>query len=328
MSITTVDLTRWNCISIGCGVIAWVLIGLVSNFGWGALNDLELILLLALWVITPLAIPLTTPLKERQLSRALSRLILLLHPFAALSGGISFLLGTGALAAAAAGMWFLFTALLALLGIIRLRDIGSVSLADACLAIALIYVPIGGAWLVLARLGVQPLSFGQHTVLLTAIHFHYISLAALITTGLIGQAIQGTQGAVPRALYRAAAGGMLVNPLLVAAGITLTQVTGADVLESAAATLLALSLILLALLSLRFIVSSATSWLAKGLLLVSSMAVFFTMLAAGAYALGAATEAWTITISQMIAVHGWINALIFGFCGLLGWRLRARQQEQ
>jgi hypothetical protein len=51
------------------------------------------------------------------------------------------------------------------------------------------------------------------------------------------------------------------------------------------------------------------------------------MLVAGAYALGTATGAWTITVSQMIVVHGWINALAFGLCGLLGWRLKMRRKE-
>ena len=84
---------------------------------------------------------------------------------------------------------------------------------------------------------------------------------------------------------------------------------------------------LIALLSLRFIVPTTTPLLAKGLLVFSNTAVLITMLFAGAYALGAATGGWTITISQMITVHGWVNALAFGLCGLLGWRLKVEQEE-
>jgi hypothetical protein len=51
------------------------------------------------------------------------------------------------------------------------------------------------------------------------------------------------------------------------------------------------------------------------------------MLFAGAYALGVATGAWTISIPQMIAIHGLENALVFGFCGLLGWRIRRGQES-
>lgn len=192
----------------------------------------------------------------------------------------------------------------------------------AIFAVALIYVPIGGAWLVLDRLGLQPLGFSQTTVLLTAVHFHFITLTALMMTGLTGQVIQQRQRGGPWQLYRVLIGCMLVAPLLVATGITVTQVTGRRELESTAATLFALCLILIALFTLRFIVPATAPLLARGLLLVSSASVVFTMLFASAYALGTVTRLWTITISQMILVHGWVNALVFGMCGLLGWWFR------
>lgn len=327
MSINTIDLTRWNLISSGLGAISWVCIVVLSAFGWGALNALDLILLLALCVLTPLAIPLAISSKEHQPLCKLYRLIILLQPVATLSGGVSLLLSTGPLAAAAAMLWLLFTGLIALPGMGRLQKIGSTPLPDICLLIALISLPIGGIWLVLARLGEQLLGFGQQKELLTAIHFHWISLVALLVTGLTGHSIQASMGAALQTLYRVAAWGVLINPLLVAAGITLTQVTGKDFLESTAATLLALSVILIALLSLRLLLPATASRLAKGMLLASNSAVFFTMLLAGAYALGSATGAWTITTTQMIAIHGWTNALVFGLCGLLGWRLRSAAPE-
>jgi hypothetical protein len=325
MSFNSLDLMKWNRISAGLGGLIWLLMLCVWIPGWLALNTLEVLLLLALLVIAPLAVPLAASSKQGRLYQRLYRLVVMVQPLAALIGGASFLLRAGPFAAAAAGVWLLFTALVGLVGLLRLFGNGGVSLADVCLSAALVYLPIGGAWLALARLGVQPLGFGQHTDLLTAIHFHYIPLAALLITGLTCRALPAAPGSIWRRVTHIAAIGMLVNPLLVAAGITLTQVTGKDVLESAAATLLALSLIAIGVLSLRFIIPNTPSLLAKGLLLVSSTAVCFTMLAAGAYALGNATGAWTITIDQMIAIHGWINALIFGFCGLLGWRLRLRQ---
>ena len=325
MSLKRLDLMKWNRISASLGGLVWLLALCVWIPGWLALDTLKVLLLLALLVIAPLAVPLAASPQKGRLHRSLYRLVVILQPFAALIGGASFLLGAGPLAAAAAGVWLLFTALIALVGLLRLFGKGSVALADVCLSAALVYLPIGGAWLALARLGVQPLGFGLHTDLLTAVHFHYIPLAALLITGLTCQALPAAPGSVWRAISRIAALGVLVNPLLVAAGITLTQVTGKDILESAAAALLALSLIAVGLLSLRFIIPNTALLPAKGLILVSSTAVCFTMLSAGAYALGNATGAWAITIDQMIAIHGWINALIFGFCGLLGWRLKLRQ---
>ncbi len=324
MFLNSFDLTRWNRISIALGGTVWILLVLASGFGWILLNNLELLLLLALFVITPLAVPLVLlPMKYRLFYR-LSSLILFLQPFAAFIGGISFLLDIGPLAGAFAIVWLLFTGLLTLLGLARLYQVRR-SFPDICLAVALLYLSIGGAWMVLSRLGLQPLGFGAYTVLLTAVHFHFIALAALVITGLTGQAMRSGRRKFSLITYRIAALGVLVNPILVAAGMTIAQLTGMHFLDTAPADLLALSLILIALLGLRFVVPETISLLAKVLLVFSYTTVFFTMLFAGAYVLGTATGAWTITLSQMIMIHGLENALGFGLCGLLGWRLRAER---
>ena len=328
MSLYAFNLTRWNRISLGFGATLWIVIALASLFGWIAFDELQILLLLALFVIVPLAVPLVALPTKNRLLKQLFALVLFIQPFAALIGGASFLFSMGPLAAAIAVVWFLFTVLIALLGNALLLQESGRHLANASLAVALIYLPIGGAWMVLARSGIQPLGFGAHTDMLTALHFHFIPLAALIIIGLTGRAIQATRRGIPWKIYRVLAACMLVNPLLVAAGITMTQVTGVRWLESSAACLLAFCLILIALFNLRYIIPTTTSLIARVLLLLSSTAVIFTMLAAGAYALGAATGLWTITISQMVLVHGWVNALIFGFCGLLSWRLRRAQEKE
>jgi hypothetical protein len=297
-------------------------------FGWIMLDDLKLILLLALFVIIPLAVPFVPFPKESGLLRDLFWLVMFLQPFAALLGGASLVLDTGLLAAACAIAWLLFTVLMALIGMIWLLHRSARQMANACLAIALVYVPIGSLWLVFDRLGIQPLGFSRVIVLLTAVHFHFITLAALIITGLTGHAIQATQIDFARKVYRVLAACMLVGPILVAGGITLTQVMGVRFLETVGACLLALSLLLIALLNIRYVVPATVSLLTKGLLFFSSMSVVMSMLFAGAYTLGAETGVWTITISQMIIVHGWVNALAFGFCGLLGWRLKSEQHEE
>lgn len=257
-----------------------------------------------------------------------------LQPWAAFLGGTAFFLPTGLLAAAFASVWGGYTGLLVLLGLVQLcqmRRSHCLSLADLCLTGALLYLPAGGAWMVLARWGLQPLGFGVDTELLTAVHFHVIPLAALVITGLTGQAlhnIPATHRGRYWMAYRVAAFGVLIDPLLVAAGLTGAQITGVPDLGTAPADLLALSLILLALLGLRFILPTIISRFAQVLVALSYLTVFFTMLIVGAYTLGAATGAWTITIAQMIAIHGLENALLFGCGGLLGWRLRAEQESQ
>ncbi|HZR43940.1 MAG TPA: YndJ family transporter [Ktedonobacteraceae bacterium] len=322
MYLRSLDPIKWNRISLSFGAIAWMTIVLARLLGWVEIDDLDLLLLLALCVITPLAITLVPLPGEKRLLRDLACRVMFLQPFATLVGAASLLSERGFFAVIEALVWLLFTLLTALLGVMMFLEKSGRQLISVCLAVALIYVPIGSTWLLLDRLGLQPLGFSQTTVLLTAVHFHFITLAALLMVGLTGQAIQATQRSVLWKIYCALASCMLVNPLLVATGITVTQVTGMHWLEAAAATLFALCLILIALFTLRFTVPATPSRLARLLLIVSSTAVVFTMLFAGAYALGAATRLWTLTFSQMILVHGWINALVFGLCGLLGWRLR------
>lgn len=328
MSLHALDLTRWNRVSIGLGGTIWLVVALPRLLGLFMIGDLELILFLALCMITPLVIPLVSFPRENRLIYELVCLIIFLQPFATLPGGISLFMSRGVFAAVAATIWLLFTLLIALLGLLLLMQKRGRQLANICLAVAFIYVPIGGVWMVFDRLGIQPLGFSRTTVLLTAVHFHFITLAALIITGLTGRAIHAMQRRGLWKIYRVIAGCMLVNPLLVAAGITVSQVTGVSFLESVGAYLLAFCLISIALFNLSFVVPATTPLLARVLLVISSTAVVFTMLFVCAYILGAVTGKWTITISQMITFHGWVNALVFGLCGLLGWRLKLNQGKE
>lgn len=334
MSLHKDQVVRWNGISLGLGGGVWGGIVCARLLGWTQLNDLEIVLLLALFVITPLALPFVFSQHEGPLFSKWAALVVFVEPLVAFLGGTTFFLPTGSLAAVFAAVWGGFTGLLALFGLVQLCQMQRshrLSLSTLCLAGALLYLPAGGAWMVLARWGFQPLGFGVHTDLLTAVHFHVIPLAALVITGLTGQALHEsltTRRGICWTAYRIAALGVLIDPLLVAAGLTGAQITGLPNLDTAPADVLALSLILLALLGLRFVVPTTTSRFARVLVTLSYLTVFFTMLVAGAYTIGAATGAWTITIDQMIAIHGLENALLFGCGGLLGWRLRAGWEGQ
>lgn len=334
MSLHRDRLARWNNISAGLGGGIWVGSVFVRMCGWTQLNALEIVLLLALFVLTPLALPFVLFRYTGLLGTQWMALVMFLQPLAALLGGVAFVLPTGSLAALFAAAWGGFTGLLALSGLVQICQMfrkHRLSLAEFCLAGALLYLPVGGAWMVLARWGLQPLGFDVHTDLLTAVHFHVIPLTALVITGLTGQALHErltTRRGIWRTAYRIAALGVLIDPLLVAAGLTGAQITGLPDLDTAPADLLSLSLILLALLGLRCIVPTTISRFARVLVTLSYLTVFFTMLFAGAYTIGVATGAWTITIDQMIAIHGVENALLFGCGGLLGWRLRAGREGQ
>ncbi|MGE5334430.1 MAG: YndJ family transporter [Nitrososphaerota archaeon] len=331
--VSPVRLRQWNGGSAVAGGIVWATVMLLRPSGAVTLNDLDAFLLLAMLVVVPLAIPLAAPADTRQrrrVYRALYQLAIITQPVAALFGGFALFAATGSsVATIAALIWLLFTALLGVTGLIAFAGMlwqRQMRLAEACLALALVYLPIGGVWFALARQGMRPLGFSPTIVLLTAVHFHFITLAALVMTGRTGLAFRPVQKGIARHAHRVAALGMITGPLLVAAGITLAQLTEWRAPESTAAVLLTLSLMMVATLSLRYIVPTTRTAPARALLVISGSAVLLTMAIAAIYAVGSATGAWAIPIARMIAIHGWLNALAFGLCGLLGWRLRLARE--
>src|SRR5215831_12146042 len=110
------DLLHYNRLSIALGSVVVALVTLSRWLGWLQLGDLELILLLALAVIVPLAVPLTVQPAGQGPLPSLSRLAILVQPLATFIGGVSLLQARGPLAAATAIVWLLYTVLLALAG--------------------------------------------------------------------------------------------------------------------------------------------------------------------------------------------------------------------
>jgi len=145
MSLQIHNPVRWNRVSLALGGAAWTIIVLARLSGWIALGDLELILLLALCVITPLALPLVPLPKENRLPAELARWLMFLQPFATLIGGIALLSERGFPATIEALVWLLFTMLIAVLGAMMLLQKSGRQLGTAIFAVVLIYVPIGSA---------------------------------------------------------------------------------------------------------------------------------------------------------------------------------------
>jgi hypothetical protein len=173
-----------------------------------------------------------------------------------------------------------------------------------------------------ARLGINPLGFGDTIVILTAVHFHYAGFAAPLLAGLAGRRLAQIRPPL-RKLFRPVAAGIVAGIPLVAAGISLSRS-----LEVIAALLLATSLACLALLIIIAIVPVTRPRAAQVLLAVSAVSVVVTMLFACAYAVGPLAGVTLITIPQMVLVHGWVNAIGFVLCGLLGWTILISHEPQ
>ncbi len=308
-------LNGWSRASTLLGVAVWLGAFALSVADPARLDSAELLLLLALFVVTPLSLALVAPTDPNDHRATVYRAAMLAQPVAALLAAASFAVQSGLLAAALVLPWLLFMGLVALYGFMRLVASRFSRVDEVCIAFGLLYLPIGAAWLILARFGARPLGFAEIIVFLTAIHFHFIPLTALVLTGLVGRRLAEVRpSAWP--IYRVAALGVIIGPALVAGGITFSLL-----LETIAAVVLAGSLVTVGALTLVYILPATHPRLGRGLLVASSFALFVAMSFAVAYALGRWTGAWTLTIPRMIQGHGWVNALGFGLCGLLAWRL-------
>ncbi|MBA3826397.1 MAG: YndJ family transporter, partial [Ktedonobacterales bacterium] len=286
--------------------------------------DVAALLLFAFFVIMPLVLRLVVvPLSQTWPAR-LGVVVIGGQPLAALIAGAAMLplplplpLPLS-LRVMGASVWLFYTLLVAACGIQVVWQQQQDS-AAWCRGAALIYLPIGAAWYLAAQAHIAPLGLARALVWLTAAHFHYIPLVALTMTGLVGAQPSVRQNRLAWLVYRAVAAGMLGLPLLVALGISLTQLTGNTAVETLAALLQALTVLALGGLLLRYVVPASASPLARTGLAVAGGAVFVSMAAAGGFALGNATGGWAITYSQMLLIHGGVNALLFGACGLWGW---------
>jgi hypothetical protein len=306
----------WTRASASIGGLAWLLLFGITLPGDTMTATIARLLLLAVLVVVPLALPLATPPAGASRAALPYRAALVAQPFAAALVVISFLMPVGLPAALLALGWLLLSGLAALTGLLRLLSRRNARADELCIDAGLLYLPVGAVWLLFNRIGFGPLGFGDTIVILTAVHFHYAGFAAPILAGLAGRRIAAARPALWQ-LFRLVAAGVIAGIALVAAGITLARFT--PVIEVAAAVLFAASMLALAALVLLVVVPAMRGRLAQALLAVSAASLVMTMLLAASYALGRFVGTPLLDISRMVQFHGWLNALGFVLCGLLAW---------
>ncbi len=270
---------------------------------------------------------------------------------AAIALTLAFLIPTGANAALLAMPWLVFTLLLAYLAVDRImqspirgaggppaivpvqasrlhhESVQASRLHHEWPAVeewgqlaAMLFLPVGAVWALLACGGFQPLGFRDVIVLLTAVHFHYAGFALPLMAGAL---VRHRRDEWSKGLLLAA----LIGVPLVALGITTTQIGGPREIELAAAGFLAAAGIGLGLFHLRLGFSMrhvvGLLMIVSGLSLVAALG-WSALYAAGQYGLIPCIE-----IPFMVHWHGAINAAGAALCGLFGWHLviTKRQSE-
>lgn len=322
------------------GAILWIAFVIILPIGADPALYITPLLLLALLVLTPLLLGMpglfnvgdpgpevqgltAAPAPSPQPPAALLRFAGALHPFAAVSAALSFLLEPGMWAGIFCGFWLLFALALAMRSILRIVERkGQGSLHELALDVGALYLPIGAFWLVASRLGIAVMGSGGVIALLTAVHFHYAGLLLPVLAGLAGRHMDDAPTA---SLYRLAMPAVLAGPILVAVGIALSsqQQEGASIVEVAAAALLAAGVTLLAASVIVGVVPRLPSIASRILLTLWGLASSVAMVLAVLHAIAIVTDAEFLNIPRIVIMHGTFNA-VAALAGLLGWRLLYR----
>ncbi len=312
---------RWGRLSAALGGLVWFLLFLARIGDSPETALMQRIVLLGILVIVPLALSLAPASESRDGESWLYRVALLAQPFAAIGAVVSLLLDPGVPAAVLAFLWFCETALIAMFGLQRLCRPELRSAAEVSITAGLIFVPVAGGWLIVHRLGIQLLGYGDTIILLTAVHFHFAAYAAPILAGLAGRRLSQFAG-VSR-VFKLTPIGIIAGTPLVAAGISFSPA-----LALVGTVTISIGLVLLAILVVGWILPSMESIPGRVLLLLSSVSCLPAMLLACVYAYSIVFKQLLIDIPQMAMTHGILNAFGFSLCGLVAWCLVNRENSR
>ena len=288
----------------------WALTLLIRTGDSRETELIQKVFLLAVFVIVPLGLSLIAA-DEEWLAL---RIAIWAQPFAAVICFVSFLTPQGILAGVLSSVWLATTSFIALAGFIRIVFAKPVVSLELSVSVGMLYLPIGGAWLVASRLGIQPLGFGDTIVLLTAIHFHFAGFAAPLLAGFTGRAVRDKQPASK--VIALAATGIILGTPLVAAGITLSPA-----LALVGAAIVSLGLSLLAVIVVIYVVPATSSVVAKVLFFIASLSSVAAMVLACLYAYSIVTHTLIIDIPHMAMTHGLLNSFGFALSSLVAWTL-------
>jgi len=267
------------------------------------------------WTIV-VSVPVALGILQFQPSQTVSRLvrdrILEWHLVPAALAVIALSLESpGWVAAGLGAPWILFTATVALLGILSTSTFrGCWRIEERGVDVACAYLAVGGVWFAATLLGVPLMGFHEPIVRLTAVHFHVASFCLVLVSVELTRRVV-SRGSSRRALLRLALTAHVLSPTVVAAGITWSRSV-----EALGAGSLVLSWLVIIALSVHDGIFLRMSRRSAALMAVSGLLLVTTLMMALSYSLFRLPA-----IPHMALVHGLLNALIVIPCALAALRL-------
>jgi hypothetical protein len=298
------------------GAAAWCVVAALWAADVVDLTAVKLLLAVALLVTVPLALDLIrwNTLLAQSLKLEARRAM----PVTGVVAAVSLTRSPGTLAAALTIPWLLSCVLVSVSGLLELISARPMRIDRFALIVASGYLTFGAGWLVVSRLGAQPLDFPDAIVELTAVHFHVAGFAAVIVACTSGAFARGR---VAGRLAVTGAFGVVAAMPIVAAGITYSN----DV-AAVGSSLVGISLVCVAVAHATLAIRSELRAAVRGLLAVSSLSVLAAMALAVQYTLGLALGIPALRIDQMARTHGILNGIGFVLFSLLAWHLQRRSE--
>lgn len=301
--------------SAAAGAVVWALLVAVAPVAPRLeLPLVEAVLLFAVLVLVPLGLPLTRPPQHRTERRTERRPVAeRLQPAGAALAAAGVLTPRGTVAGLLAGGWLAVTLVAlapAAAAWLRAPTLRPVPLARTG---ALAFLVVGAAWLVVDRLGWQPLGLDRALVTLTAVHFH---IAGFATSTIAARTAAVSVDPAPR-LTALAVAGVVVGPATVAVGFAAYRP-----LQLAGAVVLTAGIYVLAWLLVRHVRVEPPA--ARGLLVGAAVVVVLPMALAVQWAAGAVLGTPALGVPAMARTHGLANAFGFALPALVAWHLARR----
>ncbi len=287
-----------------------------SSAWWAAPENL---VLFGLLVISPLAFGLT--LRPDESTTHLFQTAVYLQPFAALISGAAFLITEGVLAGTLAIAWAPVSVMLAMSGLIRLRERKQARLEELSIDVAFLFLPVTAYFLWAERMSAAPFGLGGQDALTLARHAFFAGFAALTLLGLSGRFVREKAqhlNAITTVIFLMVVGSAIL--LLYLADLApVVRATGSFVQTAAYAGL--------AYLMLREVAQDLSSGTARFFILFSVFSIVISMSFLVYGTVGTISRIYFVPDATRLLFEGWLIAIGFAGCGLIGFGLARGSAE-